>query len=450
MLAIRCFLDIFHNSDEDKIKCLFSKDIIEKLLLKFSSSTDFTVLNELLLIFINLTFVSDEYISFFICERNMCQKLFSIISKFESSEIFINFAPNIFCLLGNCISDTLSFTETLKIFPFHIILGLIFKQIDSFPNNVNSMIIWFFAKGLKRLPSQFIELINYNILKFISMKAEFIVEGELCYEAIGFFKTISDKNFLNNSNEKSNAGDETNNLRYKINDLLIKAEIFKLLSSLIKKNYDFSITIDCFKILHNLLAVDENISYIKDLLLDEFFLYCLNNILWEIKNNCGGLYKIHDTHCFIKKLLDILKNFIGSNNYLNKKLLNYQIEFSIFELVLSLEDEDLIFSFLTFIKMKLQIENKLAIISIISLGVFEFISENILKEFIENVNKNPKLVIIALEIIKKFFTQTESYKFLINKTPFELNDRLEQLRSSNNDNIAELSNTLVEDYLIKS
>ena len=126
-------------------------------------------------------------------------------------------------------------------------------------------------------------------------------------------------------------------------------------------------------------------------------------------------------------------------------MLKYPIDFSLFSLIIATNNTSLYYEFLRYIRRRVESGYSEAYFNGISIGLFKFFDEKIFNENIDD----EELVEISLKILEEFLKFSKNYNIDFIKISLErsfLLEIIDKLRMSSNDNIASLSNSVIEEY----
>jgi len=414
--------------DEKQILNFFTNQYLEILLSFFYIIEDNIILNELLLIFIHLTLINDEYIAYFLKDSLFCEKLFNFLNCLDiKEEKLLPIFENILIIIGNFLSIPDHISIVLNSLPFANFIGANFIiNIQTFPNTLISVILWVFRKGLMNFLDIFSKYINQDIIDFVSKKSIFFFEPELLNEATLFLETIS------------NFEDE------EYNQYLINANILNYCKNYIKKNYDFELTSHSFSLLYNLCKMEVNKKILITFFFDEIFWFSLDHILIDINENFDN-YETQDITLFLKSFLKILSKFLLVVNEIKtmEKLTENAIEINIIFIIMRIKKKNLLYIYLKFVRKKLKTRNDKVFPSLISIGFFQNFLENIFEKY----NDDVKMMLYALEIMDIIFNQGKKFnnrmihRIFMDSNAFEI---VNKMRNNSNDKLSEYSNNIFE------
>ncbi len=405
----------------------FNHQILDNIINLFFISNDYTEFNELLIILINLSFIDDDILQYFIKDNIICTKLYNIFNNTIQDNYLNCISENIILILSNFISkEPILMENILNSIPFQNVLLFIIKNIKNQSNNITNIFIWLVNQGIKNIQKIFINLVTEDLIEIIIKKAEFYIEEETCYEAIKALETIS---FIKDTI---------------FNKLLLKNNILEISLKYINKNYDFELTTLCYSILYNLAEFNENDEIMFSFFSKDIFTFSTDCIVIDLNENFEK-YNIVVVKRFLNLLIKIFKyHLISKENIFHfPSLYNNAIQINILLLIKKISSDFLIYNYLRYIKSRLKEENNFNFPLVISLGFFEFLLDIVFVEFQDDL----EIILVGLEIIMLLFDKEKKYKHkfiaksLVKNTSYSI---IDNFRSNINDEIAEIANHIYE------
>lgn len=433
-MQIRRFLETKKDfkTEKPKIIASFTFPILDYLINSFAASSDYTEFNELLISLINLAYLDEKFIDYFLKDNIVCEKLFNILYIIMQNELYFSICDNILLLLGNFFSRPHKMENVLKIIPFQDSLTLLVKSIKTLPNYIICNLLWVFRNALKNLPGIFNNYIHPELLETTVKKAEFYIEQDLCYQAFMLLDIVT------------KLKDE------KINDFLIsKLNLLNIILNYIKKNYDFEITAYCVCILLNMTQTDEKREMISNFFKIEAFWVALDAILIDISANLDK-YDSEHLKIFLYALLKIFRKFLLAidEKALIVKTTENAIEINLLFLVSKIETDILAENYLMYIKKKIKSKKEVVFASLISISFLQFLFVEIFEGFKDDL----EIMELALYILESFFDFEKNFehKLITNAfVQFNAYAIVDNLRQSFNDVIAEKANSIFEYFEFK-